>query len=1182
MDLTHDLCVHQLFEQQVTRTPDTIAVVCEEHALTYDELNQHANQLAHLLRRLGIGPDCLVGLCVERSLEMVIALLGILKAGGTYVPLDPSYPRERLTFLLEDCRPTIVLTQGREPAAKLADALEASLEARLLPRQPTSMLDLNEVWDTLRHESALDSACEVVPGQLAYLIYTSGSTGQPKGVQIPHRAVVNFLTSMREQLEFTGEETLLSVTPISFDIAGLELFLPLVVGSRIVVVSQKVARDAERLGLALRQHGATIMQATPSTWRLLLDGDRLACSTLNILCGGETMPPDLAHQLLDLGGTVWNLYGPTETTIWSTVYPLTAVNGPLPIGRPIANTQIYLLDRNLQPMPIGVTGELYIGGVPLARGYINRPDLTAERFIPHPFPSGNWGDDGVFPRGAGERLYRTGDLARYRADGSIEYLGRTDHQIKLRGFRIELGEIEAALSIHPAVRQAVVLLREVPEDRKYLVAYIVPQVPQEEVSTAQLKDDLSQQLPAYMVPIFFVQMPALPLTANGKIDRRALPAPDMDGPAPPTALLPQTTTQQILVEIWQSVLLIDRPIGLHENFFSLGGDSILSLRVVSRARQAGLVLTPRQIFQYQTLSELSAVAKSQTDSLDMQEIVEGPVPLTPIQHWFFAHCLHPASGGYTPSDFPLASLNQATLDAVIAGGQSGALSKRTIEDLYPLTPLQQGILFHTLYAPQSGTYVEQLTCRLQGTLDEAALEQAWYTVIAQHPVLRTSFVWQGLETPLQIVWERVDLPIQLLDWSDRTPQQQQTDLEAFLQADRREGFALEQAPLMHLTLIRLNAASIHLVWSFHHLLLDGWSTSMILQELFVCYSAYMRGKSPLLEHRRPYRDYLAWLHKLDMQQAQEYWQETLSGVQAATPLGIDRKGYSPSESGYAEESLQVDASTTARVQAFARREQLTLNTLMQGAWALVLSCYSGEADVLFGNVIAGRPTELAGAERMVGMFINTLPARVRLPREERVGNWLKQLLQQQAELRQYEYCSLVQVQGWSNLPHDLPLFESLLVFENYPIEAAPIEQTSHLQISAIQARAQTNYPLTIVVSSEDTLHFCVSYERERFEPATIKRLLLHLQHCLQQIVADPQRQLAEVSLLTELEREQQLVQWNAKTVDETFAQHDHRWVGSHWDPQDVYVHQIFEQQAERIPDAVAVHFEDMQVRAIVI
>jgi amino acid adenylation domain-containing protein len=488
--------------------------------LTYSELNRRANQLAHYLRETeGVGPETLVGICMERSLEMVVGLLGILKAGAAYVPLDPAYPKERLAFMVEDAQ-----VQGAAEIDGPRDQRLGTSKGRI------KTVSMDSAAEEIARQSDANPIGTAAGKNLAYVIYTSGSTGKSKGVQIAHRSVVNFLTSMRGQPGLAEKDVLLSVTTLSFDIAALEVFLPLTVGARLVLVSREVASDGERLSEQLDKSGATVMQATPATWRLLIEAGWEGSRRLKILCGGEALDRELANELLKRSAALWNLYGPTETTIWSAIHKVEleseleseSKTGAVSIGRPIANTQLYVLDRHLQPVPVGVTGELHIGGDGLARGYLNRPELTAGKFIPNPF-------SGDSDTGFSDRLYRTGDLARYLPDGSIDFLGRNDDQVKIRGFRIELGEIEAVLDGHPSVQKAVVVAREDVPGEKRLVAYIVPAVAAKSEETARvdaLRNFLKEKLPAHMVPPFFVVLEKMPLTPNGKIDRKALPAPE--------------------------------------------------------------------------------------------------------------------------------------------------------------------------------------------------------------------------------------------------------------------------------------------------------------------------------------------------------------------------------------------------------------------------------------------------------------------------------------------------------------------------------------------------------------------------------------------------------------------------------------------------------------------------------
>jgi amino acid adenylation domain-containing protein len=672
-------CIHQLFEAQVERTPLKIAVVFDDSRLTYSELNARSNRLAHHLRRLGVGPESLVAVFLDRSPDMIVALLGILKAGGAYVPLDPSYPKDRLAFMMEDAQITALVTEHR-----LSEELSA---------HTSQVVCVDAISEAASQDDIENLDCRATAEDLAYVIYTSGSTGSPKGVQVLHRAVVNFLFSMQRRPGLTDEDILLSTTTISFDIAALEIFLPLITGACVVMVSRNVAADGARLAAEIARSRATVLQATPATWRLLLgvgwEGDR----RLRMLCGGEALPPDLAARLLERGGCLWNLYGPTETTIWSSLYQVKPGDEKILIGRPIANTQIYLLDEELKPVPAGTPGELYIGGDGLARGYLNRPELTAEKFIKNPFS-----DE------PGSRLYRTGDLAQRMPDGQIECLGRIDHQVKIRGFRIELGEIEAVLREHASIRESVVVAREDAPGDKRVVAYVVfdSKAPEPDSATraVEMRDLLSARLPDYMIPSAFVAIDRLPLTPNGKIDRNALPAPARMRPEACQPLIaPRDPLEYQLVQIWEDVLDV-RPVGVKDNFFELGGHSLLAAQMMNQVEQVcGKRLALDKLYGEATIEALASLlfeGEQQARQSPIVEVKAGGCR----QPFFFLHGDYSGGGFYClnlarrlESDQPFYVLSPHGTD----GGhippsieEMAACRLRTLRELQPRGPYLLG------------------------------------------------------------------------------------------------------------------------------------------------------------------------------------------------------------------------------------------------------------------------------------------------------------------------------------------------------------------------------------------------------------------------------------------------------------------------------------------------------------
>jgi amino acid adenylation domain-containing protein len=628
-DYPQDQCIHHLFEDQVKRTPQATAVIFEQQRLTYQELNQRADQLATVLQAHGVGPEVLVGLCVERSLAMVVGLLGILKSGGAYVPLDPSYPRRRLQMTLDDAQVKVLITQEHLRAALPEhDAEVVHLDEDAIVTPPH---DINHPFLLQPLSDTLNSG--VSANHLAYVIYTSGSTGTPKGVQIEHRSVVNFLTTMQAALGLTTADKMAAVTTVAFDIAALEIYLPLVVGAQVLIVPRAIAQDGAQLQAQLQATQITIMQATPATWQMLLASGWSPTSTsMTLLCGGEALSSELADRLAGSGQTLWNLYGPTESTIWSTQYCVddaalvSAFSRPvLPIGRPIANTQLYILNDHLQLVPVGTSGELYIGGVGLARGYLNQPELTAQKFIANPFGAG--------------RLYRTGDLARYQHDGTVEFLGRLDQQVKIRGFRIELGEIESVLSQHEQVHQCVVLAQGKRAEQKHLTAYVCGDPA---LDGAALRHFLEEHLPAYMVPNRVVVLPSFPLTPNGKIDRQALPHwPETLHRI--TECGPRTATMERLAAIWSRALQRDGSsveIGVDDNFFELGGTSIIAAQLCADIEKTwGKALPLATLLQTPTIIQLAHYLDSDASALRSSLVAMQPNGSNPP-----LFCIHGVGG----------------------------------------------------------------------------------------------------------------------------------------------------------------------------------------------------------------------------------------------------------------------------------------------------------------------------------------------------------------------------------------------------------------------------------------------------------------------------------------------------------------------------------------------------------
>jgi len=1059
-DYPQHATVQALFEAQVEKTPDAIALVFQNEELTYVELNKKANRLAHHLIALGVGPEVLVGICVERSLDMIVGLLAILKAGGAYVPLDPAYPKERLAFMLEDSKASVLITRGG-----LTDKLPAH------PAQCV-LIDQAEAFD---RSPITNPTTNASPDGLAYVVYTSGSTGRPKGVAIEHRGLANLVTWHRRAYDVMPADRATQVAGIAFDASVWELWPYLCAGASIHIPGEEIRSVPQKLLDWLAAKRITLCFLPTPLAESLLDEqwpEQMALRAL--LTGGDRLhrapPKALPFALI-------NHYGPTENTVVTTSAKVITGHGESPpIGRPIANTQVYILDPHLKPVPIGIPGELHIGGAGLARGYLNRPELTAEKFIVNPF-----GDK------PGARLYKTGDLARYLPDGNIQFLGRLDTQVKIRGFRIELGEIETALLDLSSIKEAAVTVWEdQPGDRR-LIAYLVVNG-RPAPSVGELRSFLKERLPDYMAPAAFVFLDALPLTPNGKVDRKALPAPDGARPEMEQALAaPRTPSEDILARIWAEVLRLDR-IGVNDNFFELGGDSILSIQIVARASRAGLRLTPRHIFQHQTIAELASVA--------------GTAPTI------------------RPLHFPAAKLNQGQLDSLVDKFRrlrgSRKISAEEIEDVYPLSPTQRVMLLYNLcYPAGSGVYHQEFRYTLRGNLDVSLFERSWQQMVERHSILRTAF----LKEPVQVVKRHVSLPLDYRDWRGLTSVEQQDQLEEFLKVDRRRRFEISEPPLMRLALFRLSQNHYQFIWISHHVLLDGWSRSVLWKEILACYEALSRGRQPDWQPAPPFRDYIVWLQQQQRRdsEAEAFWRALLKDFTTPTPLGADAASRaSEQEKLYGKQQIQLSRAETAKLQAFARRHRVTLNTLAQAAWALLLSRYSGESDVLFGGVLSVRPSAILGVESMVGPLINTLPIRVQLTPRDSVGTFLKKLHEQQVEMSQYDYSSLAKVQEWSGVPRGRALFDSLFLFQNFP-QGARRGQGGSFEISPDRSAGRTNCALAIVVRPGAELSLAIGFDADRFDKVTITRMLGDFQILLRAIVADPGRRVGDLGPLTDKE-----------------------------------------------------------------
>ena len=1502
-----------LFEEQVAVSPEAVALQFEDQTLTYRELDEQANRLAHYLRSKGIEAGTPVAICMERSPEMIIGIWGVLKAGGAYIPIDPSYPQSRIDFILKDTNAPVVLTH----------------------------IDL----------SALPAAAPMTPpaaDTLAYIIYTSGSTGNPKGVAITHKNLVSSTLARRDYYGATG--AMLLIPSFSFDSSVAVIFGTLCTGGKLLLSSEDGIKDAGIVKKLLAKTDTIL--CVPTYYRFLLDEGLVRASALSrVILAGEALDGSLVrrHFSETTGVSLYNEYGPTECTVWSTVAEITPQDDLITIGRPLSHLKVYIVDRRGDLLPIGVSGELYIGGPQVARGYINLPALTDEKFIPD-FIGGE----------AGARLYKTGDMARWLPDGRIEYMGRIDDQVKIRGYRIELGEIEQALQGCRGVKQAVVTARSDDRHIKRLVGYIVANSAFEKTAALSW---LKETLPEYMVPSVLVVLDHLPLSANGKVDKKALPAPDAGDSLLMAYTAPRNEPERLLASIWQELLGVER-VGIYDNFLEIGGDSIISMQVVSRAQRHGFVLKPKDLFTRQTISGLSELLFTGADHGNNPsgalEVLSGPCGQLPIQQWYLGEspvaffqqvvvdidkgitatalsvalkkviryhdalrfvyrhgptgweqtygtyeggvdvvdarsireyldncgnrlditqgiliqaallltpseaphnrvCLvihhlavdgvswrilledlelllqHPdgavekvlgakssayrawydaldhyskgthltrqvdywtrqvdghaalrvdkvyngavsvkdmdrqitsldtlqtrrllqeapkayhteindillcalalalsdwnntsavlvgveghgreeiahsagmditrtvgwfttqypvllevdASGdigfrlretkeqlrrvpdkglgygvlkymckaaslqGSTPWEIgfnylgqgdnmmsgagalklSLASLEagggqdriipeklyvnaiiregklvlewdfsrkhyepatiaqlagryQVHLESLIAHcvaysstpqstpsdyGLGGVVGNRELEQfiarrgrvtaLYRLSPLQEGMLFHGIYEQEAESYIEQFGCDMSN-VQERLFAQSWERILQQHTIFRSGFYPQSFTIPVQCVYGEVKLPFTTLDYREMAPEAQQEAIREYLAADRRKGFDFESAPLMRICLIRLSDQRYRLQWSYHHLLLDGWSLPLVIEELLHTYESLVTENAlePVKEDR--FEDYIRYLERRDIAGEEQYWRAYLQGMSEGTLLPFIKTGSDRTKAvgAYKEEIIYLSADLDNQIRKYVHKHHITLNTLMQGVWAYLLYRYTGRQSVVYGVTVAGRPENLPGVERAVGLYINTLPLRGEVEEDKEIVRWLQAIQTSQLQSREHQYAPLNDLQRWVGVRGDL--FDSLLVFENYPVSKTLTNQSWRLRIENIQVDEHTNYPLCIMIQTEGTIRIDFGYNARILEAGYIARIAGHFEQVLSQIIAQPFGRWADIELLTVQERHQLLGTFNdTKTPF----------------PADKTITALFEEQAALTPEAIAVEFED--------
>ncbi len=1101
---------HTLFAEQAERTPEATAVLFGEQSVTYQELNKRSNQLAHYLRSRGVGPDKCVGICMDRSLDMVIGLLGILKAGGAYLPLDPSYPKNRLASMLQDAQPLLVLSQ-----AKIDPELFVLQDAQYTKLGDESyVFCLDAEWPQIANEPTENVISSSSLNNLAYVMYTSGSTGRPKGVAFPHRALTNLILWQLQHSQAAVGDRTLQFASLSFDVSCQEMFATWCSGGTLVLMDRTMQRDAAGLLHYITENAVNRLYLPFVALQQLANAANAhqiyPLSVREVITAGEQLKIDHAiseffqampHCTLD------NHYGPTETHVVTSYKFKGAVpDWPSipPIGRPIANASIYILDKHLQPVPVGVTGELYIGGACLARGYLNNLQLTSERFVDNPFMSDS--DSHV------TRLYKTGDLARFLPDGNVEFLGRTDDQVKIRGFRIELGEIEAALGEHPNIQQTAVITHTDDFNQKQLIAYYVLQG-ETALTVDILRLFLQQKLPDYMIPSAFIPLEAMPLTSNGKIDRKSLPEPDITRPDLAQSYIGSRSPQeQILVEIWSSVLQLKR-VGIHDNFFDLGGHSLLATQVISRIEKAiGISLPLRTIFEKPTIAGLSA-ALNQLSRPDAP-----PPPIVPIS-------------------------------------RDGEI---------PLSFAQERIWFLHQLAPNDHAYNIPVTLKYQQAVSRIALQIACDDLVVRHESLRTIFpVTDGV--PRQEIRPPFSVTINEIDLSTIPAVDQETAVIQLVQADIKQPFDLASAPPWRFTLFQLNDESYVFYFAFHHIIFDHWSTVVLWQEFHNLYLATIQDDKLVLPALRiQYADYSVWqrnwLQGSVLAGLLGYWRGQLANLPV---LDMPTDHPRPPVQSFTGATVFRNLSPTLseKLIAFSRQAQLSPFMLMLGAFNVLLARYSGQTDIAIGVPVANR--HYLAVEPIIGTFVNTLVVRIDLSGDPTFSKLLERVRDVLLDAYAHQELPFEKLVSEIIETRDIsrpPLVQVLFNMTNAPFD---YEQAAKSPISFMTFdRGAAQFDISVNVVMEEHLplkpQLIVEYNTGLFEHVTIQQLLAHYELLLSAVVMDAQQPISSYDILAPEEQKRLIIEWN-----QTQMAYQSRCL-----------HELFVEQVQRTAQKKAVSFQD--------
>ena len=1109
------LCrMHEHFERQCDRTPDNIAVRSGGQALTYAELEARANRIARLLRDRGAGRGKLVGLALDRGVDMLAGLLAILKSGAGYVPLDPQFPPDRLAYMVADAGLALLLTQGQH-----IERLGAGAVPVLALEELAADLATRAVTRLGRDD---DSS---LPESPAYVIYTSGSTGRPKGVQVPHRAVANFIMAMQREPGIAAEDRLVAVTTLSFDIAVLELLLPLSVGAEVILASRDVAMDGVALAALLTASRATLMQATPATWRVLMDAGWQGGGKFKVLCGGEPLPADLALQLLARCGELWNVYGPTETTVWSTcarvLAPAAGMAPDIHIGRPIANTRIWILDPNGELCPLGVPGEICIGGDGVSLGYLDRPDLTADRFVPERFVSSV--ADGL----PSPLLYRTGDRGRWRHDGNLEHLGRLDFQVKVRGYRIELGEIENQLAQHPDVARALVIVREDRPGDVRLVAYVVMRDGRV-LDDAALIRHLKVALPDYMIPQHLLALAALPLLPNGKNDRRALPAPGEIASTVKVDMVAPRDALEASIATAMATALGRTTIGINDGFFELGGHSLLAAQLCSRlTRELGVRVELRALFEAPTVARLAAFVRAASIS-------------------------------------PNADLATALVVPVRAD-QSRA----------PMSLQQQRVWVLEHLDPGQVTYNTPSAHRLHGPMDVAALDRAFREMLRRQAVLRTSLV-QEEDDAVQIIAQSLDIGLlPAIDLSALPAAQREKRLMMALDAMTSAPFLLDGSPLFRAKLFRLADNDHVLYFMTHHLIWDGWSFDIFYDEMSALYDAYRQGlESPLPELDVSYGDFSAWQRgwmaggELDRQLS--HWKQHLAGNLEPLQLPEDFPRPARASGKGGTGWVKVDRAMTEALRALGTRSDATLFMTLLTAYYVLLHRLSGQTDLIVGLPMRNRPSD--ALERVMGFFVNMLPMRVRLDPAMSFEQVLVQVRSAVVECFAFPdvpFEDLVRELRLTRDPSRSPLYQAVFSFQDVRARKTRWGPLQHEHLLLFQNGISSDLGIWFL-EHEEGLTGALAFNTDVLSAATADRISQRFVALLGSVCRDPSLALGDLEILS-VEDQSALAQWNNTAAAA---------------PEKATIHELFLAQAERTParsavrvDGQATSYRDLELRS---